>query len=266
MAILEEIISKKKSEVSRQKELVPFKALENSIYFRTPVVSLRHYLTRPGSSGIIAEIKRRSPSKGVINQYISVEQLSIGYMQAGAAALSVLTDSGFFGGSSDDLKTARRFNFCPILRKEFIIDTYQVIEAKSIGADAILLIAAVLEPAEAASLASIAHETGLEVLLEVHSKEELESHFCDSVDLVGVNNRNLDTLEISLQTSLNLAPLLPKDRIWVTESGISTVADMITLRNAGFAGFLIGSQFMKHSRPETACEEFIKEVRTCCRS
>lgn len=266
MSILDKIVAQKKAEVARQKELVPLKALQNSIHFETPVVSLEHYLTRPGSSGVIAEIKRRSPSKGVINPHVSVERLSVGYMQAGAAALSVLTDNLFFGGSPEDLRIARKFNFCPILRKEFIVDSYQVVETKSIGADVILLIAAILKPEETASFAKLAHEIGLKVLLEVHSRQELELHLNDSADLVGVNNRNLDSLDVDIRTSFELAPHLPKDKVRVAESGISDARDVVRLRSAGFQGFLIGEQFMKHSRPERACESFIQEVNTCSQS
>ena len=175
MNILDQIIEHKRKEVSERKELYPIKFLEQSIFFGTQPVSLKKYIQREDKSGIIAEIKRKSPSKGIINPHVSVERTSIGYMQAGASALSVLTDKNFFGGSNEDLTTARKYNFCPILRKDFTIEEYQIVEAKSIGADAILLIAAVLDASRLKALASFAHTFGLEVLLEVHNEEELET-------------------------------------------------------------------------------------------
>ena len=174
MDILGQIIAHKKKEVEERKSLYPVKLLEKSIYFNSPVVSLKKYLLRKEMCGIIAEIKRKSPSKGIINQYVSIERTSIGYMQAGASALSVLTDTEFFGVKNEDLTIARKFNFCPILRKDFLIDEYQVIEAKSIGADAILLLANVNEPAQLKTLAKLAQSLNMEVLLEVRNKEELQ--------------------------------------------------------------------------------------------
>ena len=262
MNILDEIIAFKKTEVATRKSLYPVKLLEQSVYFSTQPVSLKKYIRREDKSGIIAEIKRKSPSKGVINPYVSVERTSIGYMQAGASALSVLTDNNFFGGSNDDLATARKFNFCPILRKDFTIDEYQIIEAKSIGADAILLIAAVLDPARLKQLATFAHSFGLEVLLEVHNEEELKASADAGADLVGVNNRNLKTFELSVEVSKRLAPMMPPTAVKVSESGIESVNTIIELRKYGFEGFLMGQNFMQHSRPEAACKEFIEELRT----
>jgi len=261
MNILDKIIEFKAKEVAEKSSLVPTKLLERSIFFDSEVVSLRQYVTDPEKSGIIAEYKRKSPSKGLINGSAKPEKVSIGYMQAGASALSILTDEEFFGGSNDDLKTARRFNFCPILRKDFVLEEYQIIEAKSIGADAILLIAAALEPQKLKSLAFFAKSLGLEVLMEVHNVEELDSCLCDGVDLVGVNNRNLKTFEVDLQTSIELAPSIPNSFVKVSESGLSKVDSLITLKNAGFEGFLIGENFMKTSRPEQAAYTFIKDFR-----
>lgn len=260
MTILDEIIAFKRTEVEERKGLYPTKLLEKSIYFPTDCVSLSKYITREDLSGIIAEIKRKSPSKGVINDYVSVERTSIGYMQAGASGLSILTDGHFFGGKSDDLTTARKFNFCPILRKEFIIDEYQIIEAKSIGADAILLIAAVLKPYEISALAGFAKSLGLEVLLEVHSADELEKSTVDELDIIGVNNRNLKTFEVSTQTSLDLLDLIPDQFVKISESGISSPETLLELKKAGFQGFLMGENFMRHSRPERACKEFIDKL------
>ena len=261
MDILEQIVARKKEEVRERKELYPVKLLETSTFFPTRPVSLRQYLLRPDKCGIIAEFKRKSPSKGVINDFVSVEETSIGYMQAGAAALSVLTDGEFFGGDNKDLITARKFNFCPILRKDFIIDEYQIIEAKSIGADAILLIAAVLTPAQLKQMAEFAGTLGLEVLMEVHDEKELKTHLNDSVDLVGVNNRNLKTFAVDINTSRSLAGEIPERFVKVSESGISEPATVVALKKAGYQGFLIGGYFMSHSRPWDACAEFIQKIR-----
>jgi indole-3-glycerol phosphate synthase len=261
MNILDEIIAYKKTEVATRKSLYPVKLLEQSIYFATQPVSLKKYIQRDDKSGIIAEIKRKSPSKGVINPYVSVERTSIGYMQAGASALSVLTDKNFFGGSNDDLTTARKFNFCPILRKDFTIDEYQIVEAKSIGADAILLIAAALKVSRLKELAAFAHTFGLEVLLEVHNEDELKANIDAGADLIGVNNRNLKTFELSVEVSKRLAPLMPANAVKVSESGIESVDTILELRKFGFEGFLMGQNFMQHSRPEAACKEFIEQLR-----
>lgn len=260
MTVLDEILTWKKKEVEERRELYPVKLLEKKIHFAAPTVSLKKYLKREDKCGIIAEIKRKSPSKGVINKFVSIERTSIGYMQAGASALSVLTDEKYFGGSSQDLQAARKFNFCPILRKDFIIDEYQVIESKSIGADAILLIAAALDPGTVKKLAALARSLGLEVLLEVHSRQELENFISDSVDLVGVNNRDLKTLEVNIGLSRQLGPLIPEPFIKVAESGISKPATVLELKSYGFRGFLVGEHFMSNSRPEKACSEFIQEL------
>jgi indole-3-glycerol phosphate synthase len=258
---LQEIISRKKKEVEERSGLYPVKLLEKSIYFKSKTVSLRKYILREDKNGIIAEIKRKSPSKGILNNHISIEKVSIGYMQAGASALSVLTDTDFFGGTNEDLIMARRFNFCPILRKDFIIDEYQVLEAKSIGADAILLIAAVLPKEKIVSLAKLAHSLDMEVLLEVHSMQELNDSLTPDVDLIGVNNRDLSTFQVSLQTSMVLANHIPDEFVKVSESGIKTPDDIIKLSEYGFRGFLIGEGFMKTARPEVACRMFIEELR-----
>ncbi len=261
MNILDEIIAFKRTEVQERKELYPTKLLEKSLYFSSPTVSLKKYLLRPDKSGVIAEIKRASPSKGVINKYVSIERTSIGYMQAGASALSVLTDTKFFHGTNDDLKAARKFNYCPILRKDFTVDEYQILEARSIGADAILLIASALTPEEIKRFGAYAHSLGLEVLLEVHNSEELKRSYCDAVDIVGVNNRDLQSFTVSLETSEQLAHEIPSGVVKISESGIKSAQDVHRLRSAGYQGFLIGEQFMQHSRPEEACAQFIKEVR-----
>lgn len=258
--ILEEIIAFKHKEVAERKELYPTKLLEQSIYFETKPVSMKEYILREDKSGIIAEIKRKSPSKGMINEFVDVEQTSIGYMQAGASAISVLTDTKFFGSKNEDLMTARKYNFCPILRKDFMIDEYQIIEAKSIGADTILLIAAAISPELTYKLAKFAKSLGLETLLEVHSIEEFNTHFNNNIDMVGVNNRNLSTFEVSIENSKNIASIIPDNIIKISESGIDNPENIIELKQHGFNGFLIGETFMKTGNPNEACRQFIKQI------
>ena len=258
--ILAQIVEHKRKEVKERKSLFPTKLLEQSIYFDTRTVSLKKYLLREDKQGIIAEIKRRSPSQGAINPYVSVEKTSIGYMQAGASALSILTDQKYFEGKNEDLMTARKFNFCPILRKEFIVEEYQLLEAKSIGADAILLIAAVLSPAEIKKLSDFSHSLGLEVLMEVHNEEELRSNLHDSIDIIGVNNRNLKTFSVDINTSKALSPIIPNHYVKISESGIGDPYTVLGLREYGFQGFLMGQNFMQHSRPEKACAQFIETL------
>ena len=261
MDILDKIIEYKKKEVAERKSLFPPKLLEQSIYFPSQTVSLKKYLQREDKSGIIAEIKRKSPSKGVINAHVNIERTSIGYMQAGASALSVLTDTEFFGGKNEDLTMVRKFNFCPILRKDFIIDEYQILEAKSIGADAVLLIAAALSPDKIRNLAKIASELGLEVLFEVHNEEELYEDIYEHISLVGVNNRNLKTFEVDINTSKSLSDKIPSHCVKVAESGISAPETIIDLKGYGFEGFLIGETLMQHSLPGKACQTFIEKLR-----
>jgi len=258
--ILDQIVQTKRQEIAERKKLVPTALLERSIYFQSQPVSLRRYLQRPDLNGLIAEFKRKSPSKGVINAYAPVERTTIGYMQAGASALSVLTDTTYFGGKSEDLTTARKFNFCPILRKDFILEEYQVLEAKSIGADAVLLIAAILSKEEVSTLAQFAHSLGLEVLLEVHNQEELDNSLTSHVDCVGVNNRNLHDFSLNLQTSRELAEFIPNEFVKVSESGISSAEVILELRQYGFEGFLLGEAFMHQSRPEKACAALVDEL------
>lgn len=260
MDILEQIVAHKKNEVKELKELYPIKLLEKSTFFEGRPISLKKYLQRDDKSGIIAEIKRKSPSKGIINPHVSVEQTSIGYMQAGASGLSILTDKEFFGGSSEDLKVARSFNFCPILRKDFMIDEYQVIEAKSIGADVILLIAAVLNDNEIKQLSELAAGLGMEVLLEVHNKEELDQSIGEHIHLIGVNNRDLKTFKTDVNISKELSGHIPSEYVKISESGIADPSTINELRTYGFEGFLMGESFMSHGRPEKAAQEFIRKL------
>jgi indole-3-glycerol phosphate synthase len=260
MDILEEIIAHKKREVVERKNLYPVKQLEQSIFFLRSTISLKEALKKKNQSGIIAEFKRQSPSKGVINAEADVLQTTKGYVTAGATALSVLTDKDFFGGSNVDLIGARSINQCPILRKDFMVDEYQVIEAKSIGADVILLIAAGLPQGKLQELAKFAHSLGLEVLLEVHSAEELEKNLSSAIDMIGVNNRNLKTFEVNLGLSRELSKVIPKDFVKISESGISFPETVIELRKFGYEGFLVGENFMRHDQPEIAAKEFIESL------
>lgn len=258
MNILEKIVAHKRKELEASKKLFPVKELEKSMHFNSPVVSIKKYLSDPDSTGIIAEFKRKSPSKGIIHNNAPVKEITTGYVQAGATALSVLTDQQFFGGSNEDLSTACQSNACPILRKDFVIDEYQVLEARSIGADVILLIAAILSPTEIKKLTDFAHTLGMEVLLEIHTEEELMNNPEGGADLIGINNRDLKTFQVDIETSKRLSGHIPEGVVKVSESGIETPRSVIELRNYGFNGFLIGQIFMQQGNPAQACEEFVR--------
>ena len=260
MNLLEEIAALKRTEVAERMELYPIAVLERSRLFNTQTISLTKSLIQVRSSGIIAEFKRISPSKGIINASAKVEEVTIGYMQAGASALSVLTDYEFFGGKNEDLIRAREQNDCPILRKDFVVDPYQVIEAKSIGADAILLIAAILTPEETLNLAALAVSLGLETILEVHGLTEL-SHLNKHISILGVNNRNLADFTVSLDISLSLSEFISDGIPAISESGIHDPADVQMLKQAGYKGFLIGEQFMAAGDPARACQSFINRLK-----
>jgi len=259
MDILDKIVAHKRKEVDKDKSLYPVKLLEESIHFDAPCVSLSKYILREDKVGIIAEFKRRSPSKGAINIYASPEKVSIGYMQAGASAISVLTDKEFFGGSKEDLKTVRKYNFCPILRKEFIIDEYQILEAKAIGADAILLIASILTEDEISKFVKLAKSLGLEILFEVHDKIEI-AKYIDGIDLIGVNNRNLKTFKTDYRYSIEMFDKLPNDAVKISESGISDASVVRELKKVGYNGFLIGEHFMANGNPGESCGRFVRNV------
>ena len=261
MNSLERIIADKYLEVASRKQAQPTAELEKSPYFSRPTFSLKSFLLDPAKSGIITEFKRQSPSKGLINGSSSVEDVTKGYEQAGASALSILTDSNYFGGSTEDLMRARPLVNCPILRKDFVVDEYQVLEAKAMGADCILLIAAALSPKEISTLAAFAKGLQLEVLMEVHNLEELERSYCDTLDVVGVNNRDLKTFQVSLDTSLALVDKIPAQVVKISESGISDPRTLVEFRRAGFDGFLIGENFMKTAQPEQAAATFISDYR-----
>ncbi len=259
MNILNEIVAYKQQEVEEQKSLYPVRLLERSIYFQSPTLSLSKYILRKDLSGIIAEFKRRSPSKGVINEFAKPEKVCLEYMRGGASALSVLTDTRYFGGSSHDLTVARKYNFCPILRKDFIIDEYQVVEARSIGADAILLIAEILSANQLKSLASFAFSIGLEVLFEVHDRESI-GKLPPEAKIIGVNSRSLTDFNVSIENAIALIDLLPPDVVKVAESGIDSPETLIKLKELGFNGFLIGEHFMRNANPGKACEQFVGRV------
>lgn len=261
MTILNEIIQYKYKEVAERKRLCPVKQLERRSSFTAPVISMKEYIQRADKSGIITEIKRMSPSKGVINANVSVERIAVGYEAAGASAISVLTDEKFFGGSIDDLLTARQASSCPILRKEFIVDEYQIVEAKSIGADAILLIAAALTSQQINAFTKSAHGLGLEVLLEVHNEDELLANQSASVDMMGVNNRDLKTFTLDVNISRTLSEKIPDTFVRISESGIENPETIIDLKKYGYQGFLMGQNFMQHEHPELACGDFIRELK-----
>lgn len=261
MTILDKIIAFKKKEIARVKEEVPVKKLVESPNFKREPISLRKSLLESYSTGIIAEFKRQSPSKGIINDKVSVEEVATGYLEANVAALSILTDTSFFGGTMVDLMQARSINTTkPILRKDFIVDGFQIVEAKAIGADVILLIAACLTKQEIKNYGQLAEDIGLEVLYEVHSEEDI-----DKIDLsnkiIGINNRNLNTFKVDLEHSINLANQIPEDCVRVSESGISDPRIITGLKEYNFKGFLIGESFMKEENPGLACETFISQIK-----
>lgn len=259
MSVLDTIVEFKKKEIGSCKELLSIDDLKQLPLFNRKTHSLKESLTDPRKTGVIAEFKRKSPSKGIINDQAEVETVTRGYSNYGASALSVLTDFNFFGGTVDDLQKARSVTEIPVLRKEFIIDEYQVYEAKANGADAILLIAAILKKEEISVFTKLAHDLGLEVLMELHNENELDL-INEHLDVIGVNNRNLKTFDVSLEHSVKLARKIPADLYKISESGISTVNDILYLKKHGFQGFLIGENFMKTPDPAQAFMHFTNEL------
>jgi indole-3-glycerol phosphate synthase len=258
MSILDDIIRFKKTEVEKNKQTVPIAELERRELFSREIISLKRSLLNPSATGIIAEFKRRSPSKGNINLNAEVIRVTSGYVKNGASGLSVLTDEKFFGGTEADLIQARIVDV-PILRKDFMIDEYQLVEARAMGADVILLIAAALTPRQVKELARHAKDLELEVLLEIHSETEL-NHICEDVDMVGINNRNLKTFEVDVDRSLRMAELLPDDKLAIAESGINDVKTIHHFRENGFKGFLIGEMFMKEPDPGEALGKLVDQL------
>lgn len=260
MNILDNIIADKRREVALKRSVVPVSQLEMSLLFQRSPYSLAARL-KSRKAGIIAEHKRRSPSKAVINQDLSIAEVVEGYVEAGAAGISVLTDGKYFGGSLDDLLLARASVQIPLLRKDFMIDEYQVLEAKAYGADVILLIAAVLSRKEVRLLSELAKSLGLEVLLEVHNEAELKQCLMPGIDMLGVNNRDLKTFRVSLDTSKTLSSLIPDAFIKVSESGISDTESISALSAYGYQGFLIGEKFMRSESPGQAARTFINDLK-----
>ncbi len=256
MNILDQIMGSKKRSLAEKKDWYSIKKLEASPFFDRECESLVKRLNSADTTGIIAEFKRRSPSKGILNDKARIADVVSWYENYGAAGISILTDEEYFGGCNEDLIKAREIVDIPLLRKDFVIDEYQVIEAKSIGADVILLIAACLAPAEVKRLTGLAQNLGLEVLLELHDEEEL-GHICNGTELIGINNRDLKTFEVDIERSLRMAERMAPGKIKVAESGISNAKTIRQLKEAGFKGFLIGETFMKEEDPGKAFEEFV---------
>jgi indole-3-glycerol phosphate synthase len=258
--ILDRIVLRKKEEVIAAKQQVSTKDLENNPTFGRTPYHFKDFLLADERTGIIAEFKKQSPSKGVINGNADVKTITQAYNAAGASAISVLTDTDFFGGKREDLLQARSVNEIPILRKDFMIDEYQILEAKAWGADIILLIAAILTPQQIADYGKLAQSLGLNVLLEVHDLAELERSICPHLDAIGVNNRNLGNFTVDIQTSFDLVDKIPADFLKISESAISNPQTIKDLKQVGFQGFLIGENFMKTENPGLAMEAFVKEL------
>lgn len=258
MTILDKIIERKKQEVGEAKSKISLQELKDSEFFGRPTFSLKKSVTN--KDGIIAEFKRKSPSKGIINDKVSPLEVVSSYEKFGASGISILTDSDFFGGNFEDILNIRNQIQIPILRKDFMIDEYQFYEAKSIGADVVLLIASCLSPNQVQEFTELAHELNLEVLLEIHTEDELK-HFNKNIDLVGINNRNLKDFKVDLQHSVNLKNQLPKNALSVAESGIYNVEDFKFLKERGFDAFLMGEYFMKNENPGKAFENFLNEIK-----
>jgi len=258
MNILDKIIVEKRKEVAAAAQLHPVSELEKSALFKRTCFSLKASLTAPGASGIIAEFKRKSPSKGFIQEHADAATITAAYTNFGASGISVLTDLTFFGGTKADFDAARP-NEIPLLRKDFMIDPYQIVEARAMGADVILLIAACLTVDEVKNMAAFAQSLGMEVLLELHDEAEL-GHVCAEIDLVGINNRNLKTFEVDINRSLKLAQQIPAHTLKVAESGISDIDTLRRFKDAGFQGFLMGENFMKETDPGLAFKNFISQL------
>jgi indole-3-glycerol phosphate synthase len=259
MNILDKIIEHKVDEVAARKKKVSVGDLEKTAGFSRKTLSLKQFLNDESKTGIIAEFKRKSPSKGIINDKVDVVTITNAYTKYGASGLSVLTDEEFFGGTTNDLVKAR-VNEVPILRKDFMIDEYQITEARSMGADVILLIAACLSPERVKDLAVFAKSLQLEVLLEIHNEEELQ-HICAEVDIIGVNNRDLKTFKVDINRSIELSKQIPADKIKIAESGIHDIETILIFKEAGFKGFLIGENFMKNEDPTVAFAAFAQALK-----
>lgn len=257
MTILDKIIEQKRIELSLAKKNIPIEMLKDTFFFQREGLSLK--TTVKERSGIIAEFKRQSPSKGIINAKAQPLEVATAYQTFGASGISVLTDFHFFGGNIQDILSIREHIHTPILRKDFMIEAYQFYEAKAIGADVVLLIAACLSPLQVSEFTDLAHQLGLEVLLELHTEEEL-NHFNSEVDLVGINNRNLKDFKVDLEHSVRLKNALPSETLSVAESGIYALEDFKYLKKQGFDAFLMGEFFMKNENPAKKFEQFANEI------
>ncbi len=240
--ILEEIVAKKRDEVAARQKKKPLNALEETIAGMPPARDFSAALKR--KIAVIAEIKRRSPSQGLLREEFDPTKIALFYERNGAAAISVLTDEAYFGGSDQDIATVKNAVALPVLRKEFIIAPYQIVETRAIGADAILLIASLLGEEKLRGYRQKAESLGLAALVEVHSRQELSAALSSGARIIGVNNRNLRTLATDLSVSRELAPLIPPELTAVSESGIETEHDIAELREAGFNAFLIGGALL----------------------
>ena len=249
MKILDKIIHDKKIEIKTLSDIVPVSDLEKQKNFTKKCKSLKESIKK-SKSGIICEFKRKSPSNGNINYTSNISDVIKGYEKAGAVGVSILTNKKYFDGSISDINDVKTSIEIPILRKEFVISEYQIIEAKSIGSDSILLIASILSKEQIKNYSSLAKSLGLEVLLEIHSIDELNEVSKYDIDIIGVNNRNLDTLEIDIKNSIEIFKKIPGEFIKISESGISKVESIVKLNKVGYDGFLIGENFMKSSKPE----------------
>ena len=259
MKILDKIIHDKKIEIKTLSDIVPVSDLEKQKDFTKKCKSLKESIKK-SKSGIICEFKRKSPSNGNINYTSNISDVIKGYEKAGAVGVSILTNQKYFDGSISDINDVKTSIEIPILRKEFVISEYQIIEAKSIGSDSILLIASILSKEQIKNYSSLAKSLGLEVLLEIHSIDELNEVSKYDIDIIGVNNRNLDTLEIDIKNSIEIFKKIPGEFIKISESGISKVESIVKLNKVGYDGFLIGENFMKSSKPEESAYNFIKQV------
>ncbi|MBX2845410.1 MAG: indole-3-glycerol phosphate synthase TrpC [Saprospiraceae bacterium] len=259
--ILEEIVAHKAKEIDSLKQQFTTADFENGLFFERIGKSLAKALKERKAPGIIAEFKRKSPSAGTINAEAKVQQVVKGYTAAGAVGVSVLTDEHYFGGSLDDLRLARRVLEKPVLRKDFIIDEFQILEAKANGADVILLIAECLDAGKVKQLATFAKSINLDVLMEIHSAAQLEK-LCPEIDIVGVNNRDLTTFNVDLNASRSLAEAIPNDFVKISESGISQPDSLNDLWQHGYKGFLMGGHFMEKPDPVKAFELFVTELET----
>jgi indole-3-glycerol phosphate synthase len=247
MTILDKIIQNKQKEVQLLKDKFKIRDFEKMPFFSSEVTSLKNAITA-NEFGIIAEIKRKSPSAGTINNDLFPKELGLTYQNSGAAGISVLTDFDFFGGTIEDLIEVKKSVKIPVLRKEFIIDEIQIFQAKSIGADAILLIAEALTEQQALHFTIIAQSLGMEVVMEFHEKNQLYKINQD-VDIIGVNNRNLKLQKTDISNSIELIDFLPKDRVLISESGIKTADDLKRIYQCGYHGALIGESILKSNSP-----------------